>query len=59
MRKLPEVLATRCMLKSTEICSRKRIINEFSIWRVQCIRTYDALIINNKINKQNFVLKLI
>ena len=47
MRKLPEVLATRYMLKSAEIINKKRIINEFSIWRVQCIRTYNALIINN------------
>ena len=31
MRKLPEVLATRCMLKSAEIFNRKRVINEFAI----------------------------
>ena len=31
MRKLPEVLAIKCTLKSTEIFSRKRVINEFAI----------------------------
>ena len=34
MRKLPEVPATRYMFKSAEIINKKRIINDFSIWRL-------------------------
>ena len=45
---LYEVLASRCNLKSVEILRRKRVINEYSIWRLRCIRTYDALIVINR-----------
>ena len=44
---LYEILASRCNLKSVDILRRKRVINQFSIWRLRYIKTYDALIVNN------------
>ena len=41
MRSLSEVLASRHKLKSVEIFNRKRVINEYSIWRLRCNRDYN------------------
>ena len=46
MGSLPEVLTSRYKLKSVKIFNRKRVINEFSIWRLRCNRNYDELIVN-------------
>ena len=59
MRKLFRILASKCDLKSVEILGRKREINEFSIWRLRCIRTHYGLIVNKKLIEKNFASKLI